>query len=45
MDKRYYVEPLIEVIHIEAEAGFVVSQVDSSGYPGEEPDYNDYGNF
>lgn len=38
-----YQSPLLEVLNIETEAGFAIS--DGVGLPGENPNFNDYGDF
>ena len=35
----------MEILYIEVEAGFTASGEDYSGLPGEDPDFNDFGEF
>lgn len=45
MIKRDYREPQMEILYIEVEAGFTASGEDYSGLPGEDPEFNDFGEF
>lgn len=38
-----YQRPQLSVFNVEAEAGFTIS--DGYGMPGENPDFNDFGDF
>ena len=38
-----YQSPMLEVLNIVAEAGFTIS--DGIGLPGENPNFNDFGDF
>jgi hypothetical protein len=40
-----YLAPELIVISVEVEAGFSVSDESDYGYPGEYPDWNDFGEF
>jgi len=45
MTRRDYFEPQMEMLYVEVEAGFEASGEDYSGLPGEDPDFNDFGEF
>lgn len=45
MIKKEYFAPCVDVVYVEVESGFTLSGVDSSGLPGEEPNFNDFGEF
>ena len=38
-----YTRPQLQVFSVAAERGFLLSE--GAGYPGENPDFNDYGEF
>ena len=40
-----YLAPELIVISVEVEAGFSVSEESEYGYPGEYPEWNDFGDF
>lgn len=35
----------MDILYIEVEAGFTASGEDYSGLPGEDPEFNDFGEF
>ena len=45
MDKKFYEEPCMELLYVEVERGFEASNDDLWGYPGENPDENEFGPF
>ena len=42
---EHYLSPELTVISVVVEAGFSVSDESDFGYPGEYPDWNDFGEF
>ena len=42
---EHYLSPELTVISVVVEAGFSVSDESDYGYPGENPDWNDFGEF
>lgn len=45
MSKQSYFEPQLEIYYVEVEAGFEASNSDMFGLPGEDPEFNDFGEF
>jgi len=45
MSKFFYIAPELTRFSFKAEAGFAVSDPDSFGLPGENPEVNDFGDF
>lgn len=42
---EHYLAPELIVISVAVEAGFSASEESDYGYPGEYPDWNDFGDF
>ena len=45
MSKFFYIAPELTRFSFKSEAGFAVSDPDSFGLPGENPEVNDFGDF